>query len=319
MNWIAAALAATAALCSAAGDLLQRRSARREDSDATGPLRLLVTLARAPWWTVGVLVGLLGLGLHIIALAVGELAVVQPVLIAELPLAVLGSACFFRQRLTGRDWTAIGMLAGGLSLFVFSMAPSGGERLTVPAPIWAAGLAIVITLMCGLAVSGWRARDELRGALLSTSAGIGYGLTGVFFATAGDAFEAGGLPRAVDAWQSWAAVLTGSASFSLLQNALAAADLVTVTPGLTLANPIVAVLWGLVVFGETGSGGPGVLGAVIGSGLIIVGVLVLARSEHRRSTPQTSSETGRPAPGSATVALHPTGGHQQPAGESPGR
>jgi uncharacterized membrane protein len=279
--------AALAAVCNAGGDLLQRGSARHETSTRDESVRLIGRLLRRPAWLFGLLSSLLGLALHLVALALGEVTTVQPVLVVELPLAVLGAAWFFGRKLTNRDRAAIAVLAVGLALFVFSLSPSGGRRLAVPGGIWAIGLAVVIAAVLGLACWAWRAEGELRAGLLGTAAGMGYGLTGVLFATAGQAASTGGPAAAIVTWQGWAAVCTGGASFYLLQNALAAGSLVAVEPGLTLANPLVAVVWGLVVFGETGRMGFALIGTVAGAVLLVVGVLLLVRSPVL-STPDTS-------------------------------
>jgi hypothetical protein len=60
---------------------------------------------------------------------------------------------------------------------------------------------------------------------------------------------------------------------------------------MTLADPVVAVVWGLTVFGEHVRDGPWLVGTFVGIGLLIVGTLVLVRSpllhddqpERRRS------------------------------------
>ena len=296
MTGVAILLAAFAAVCNAAGDLLQRRSARSETSDLRGSLSLVGRLLRQKAWLAGVVVSLLGLGIHITALSLGELATVQPVLVAELPLAVLGSAFFFGRRLARRDWVAVAALAVGLVLFVVFLQPTGGAPLQVSGPQWALGLGVVGVLMIVLVTAGWRAENDLRGGLLSAAAGVGYGLTGVLFSVAGKALGADGLAGALTTWQTYAAVAAGSISFYLLQNALVAGKLVAVEPGLTLANPIVAVTWGLVVFGEQARGGGAVVGSAIGGVLLASGVVLLARSpvleNHHRDPRDEPSPVG---------------------------
>lgn len=295
MNGTAIGLAAAAGLCNAVGDLLERSAAQHEDSDPHESLRLVGRLARKPRWLLGVLASLLGLGLHILALSEGELAVVQPVLVVELPLAVLGSAVFFGRRLAARDWVAVAMMAAGLAAFLYFLAPSGGDRLAVTGVGWAAAVAVVLVVMVALTVAGWRAEHDLRAGLLATASGVGYGLTGVFFSTAAREFGDGGLAPVLMGWQAWASVVTGVASFYLLQNALAAGRLVAVEPGVTLANPLVATIWGLVVFGETTRGGPAVIGVGVGAALVAGGVVILGGSTVLQNH-------GPPRPGRAAPA-----------------
>lgn len=114
--------------------------------------------------------------------------------------------------------------------------------------------------------------------MLSAAAGAGYGLTGVLFAVAGRTLTTAGTGAALTTWQTYAAVVVAAGSFFLLQHALAAGKLVAVEPGLTLANPLVAVVWGLLVFGESAQIGLALIGTVAGAVLLVVGVVLLARS-----------------------------------------
>ena len=291
MNGLAVGLAATAGLCNAVGDVLERSSAQHENSGPQDSVRLVGRLARRPRWLFGVLSSLLGLGLHITALSRGELAVVQPVLVVELPLAVLGSAVFLGRRVARRDWIAMVMMAAGLAAFLHFLAPSGGDRLGVSGGLWAAATAIVLGLALVLATIGWRAGRDVRAGLLAAASGVGYGLTGVFFATAAAHLDVDGIGAVAAAWQTWASVATGVASFYLLQNALAAGRLVVVEPGVTLANPLVATTWGLVVFGESAGSGAALIGAGVGAALVAAGVVVLAGSPalQRHASPAQAS------------------------------
>ena len=278
MTAVALVLAAIAAGANATGDLFQRASARSETSDLRGSVSLLVRLVRRPRWLAGVVISLLGLAIHVTALSFGELATVQPILVAELPLAVLGASLVFGRGLGRRDLLAVVLLAVGLALFVSFLGPRGGAPRTVPGGVWAVGVGAVVLLVLGLGVAGWRAERDVRGGLLSAAAGAGYGLTGVFFSVTGKAVDADGFAAALGTWQTYGALAAGGVSFYLLQNALSAGKLVAVEPGLTLVNPLVAVTWGILVFGEDVRTGGALVGSAIGGVLLVVGVVTLARS-----------------------------------------
>ena len=294
---LALALALVAASCNAAGDLFQRASARSETSDLRGSLSLLVRLVRQPRWLAGVVVSLLGLGIHVVALSFGELATVQPVLVAELPLAVVGASYLFGRGLGRRDLLAVAMLAVGLALFVAFLGPSGGDPLGVSGGGWAIAVGAVALLVGVLAVAGWRAERDVRGGLLAAAAGAGYGLTGVFFSVMGRTVDAEGLGAALTTWQTYGALAAGGVSFYLLQNAITAGKLVAVEPGLTLVNPLVAVTWGILVFGEDVRSGGAIVGTAIGGVLLVAGVVLLARSpvlenHEPRATPAPATAGG---------------------------
>ena len=290
MNGLAIGLAATAGLCNAIGDVLERSSAQHESSDPRTSLRLVARLARRPRWLLGVLASLIGLGLHIAALSRGQLALVQPMLVVELPLAVLGSAVFLGKRLARRDWVAVAVMTAGLAAFLHFLAPADGDRLRVTGASWAAATAAVLGLAVVLALAGWRARRDLRAGLLAAASGVGYGLTGVFFSTAAANLDAAGLGAALGAWQTWASVATGVASFYLLQNAMAAGRLVVIEPGVTLANPLVATTWGVVVFRESVGSGAALVGVGVGAALVAIGVVVLGASPALERDDESSAE-----------------------------
>ena len=292
MTALALLLATLAACANAAGDLFQRASARSETSDLRGSVSLLVRLVRQPRWLAGVVISLLGLGIHVTALSFGELATVQPVLVAELPLAVVGASYLFGRGLGLRDATAVLMLAVGLALFVAFLAPGAGRTLTVDGATWAVGVGAVAALILLLVVAGWRAERDVRGGLLSAAAGAGYGLTGVFFSVTGKTVDAQGLSAALGTWQTYGALAAGGLSFYLLQNALTAGKLVAVEPGLTLVNPLVAVTWGILIFGEDVRTGGALVGSAVGGVLLVAGVVLLARSpvleNHVAAEPPTA-------------------------------
>ena len=117
----------------------------------------------------------------------------------------------------------------------------------------------------------------------------------MFFSTAASHLDVGGIGAVVGAWQTWASVATGVASFYLLQNAVAAGRLVVVEPGVTLANPLVATTWGVVVFGESAAGGAALIGVGVGVALVTAGVVVLGASpalQRPRSSAQQMEARG---------------------------
>jgi drug/metabolite transporter (DMT)-like permease len=64
----------------------------------------------------------------------------------------------------------------------------------------------------------------------------------------------------------------------LMQNAVHAGRLIVAQPGITLADPVVAIVWGVVVFRESVQTGPLLAGALCSAALLAGGAVVLARS-----------------------------------------
>ena len=64
----------------------------------------------------------------------------------------------------------------------------------------------------------------------------------------------------------------------MVQSALNAGGLIAAQPGLTLADPVISVLWGVFAFHENVRGGWYILPEVASAALLAAAVLALARS-----------------------------------------
>jgi hypothetical protein len=103
----------------------------------------------------------------------------------------------------------------------------------------------------------------------------------------------------------------------LVQAAMNAGRLIAAQPGLTLSDPIVSILWGVLVFGERVRSGWFIALAVI-SGLVMAGaVVVLARSPLLSGESAQREEEDSPGDGAAN-GNGPSGagaGHGKPAAD----
>lgn len=266
-----------AAVCNAAASVLQRRASRKEPESVEFSLRMIGDLVRRPAWLLGVLTMLTGFVLHAVSISVSRIALVQPVLIIELPFTLVLASWAFRLRIPARDWLAIGLSSAGLAAFLGCLAPAGGDPGRVPIAEWALAGGSTLAGVGVLVLAGYRGRREHRAVLLAIATGGLFGLNSSLIAGVGASVAAG--TNLFATWQTYAVAVVGPAGFYLLQNALAAGNLVASQPGFTLTNPLVSVAWGLAVFGEQGRGGPWLAGTIIGALLIGTGTIILARSE----------------------------------------
>src|SRR5258707_12602728 len=100
-----------AALGYAAASVLQQREAQSVPPGGGG-IRLVLRLARRPWWLAGVACDGAAFGLQAVALGVGSLLVVQPVLTSGLLFALPASAWLAGRRLARPDLGFALVLAG---------------------------------------------------------------------------------------------------------------------------------------------------------------------------------------------------------------
>lgn len=274
-------MAAAAAASNALSSVMQRE-ANRKRSDETFGLRLLGSLVRQPAWLVGAVAMLASFLLQAGALSRGELSSVEPVLVLELPMTLILGSTVLHHRLLRRDWAGIAAMTAGLVLFVALLSPAGGDAAHVSALVSlvaTVGTAAGIAALTAVAAAG-PARS--RAALFGVAAGSGFGLTASLIKVAMARLGAGGVLGLFTAWQTYGFAVTGVASVVLIQAALHAGTLVAAQPGITLFDPLVSLLWGTVVLGETVSTSiPALALAAVGAAMIAGSVMVLAHSSQR--------------------------------------
>jgi drug/metabolite transporter (DMT)-like permease len=270
------ALMVLAAGCNAVASVLQRRADRTRPDSEQMSLALIRALVTKPDWLLGVLAMVVGFVLHGVAIALSRIALVQPLLIAELPATLLLAARVFRLRLRRADIAAVALASVGLAALEVCLLPHGGDPRRVSGVEWLLASAVTLGAVGGLVAAGWLAGQEHRAALLGVATGAMFGFNSALIAGVGA--EVARTGNLFGAWQTYAVAVVGPTGFFLLQNALAAGNLVASQPGLTLTNPLVATAWGLVVFGEQGRGSAWIAGSVAGAVCIVAGTVLLARS-----------------------------------------
>lgn len=274
-------LAVLAAAANAFSSVLQRKGALEAPPERSSGLRVVVEQLHHKVWFGGFACLVAGFLLQATALSLGSVAMVQPILAAELPITLVLAARIFRQSLGRREWWAVAAMAGGLAAALVSAAPSAGD--TDPGGIVelvgcgvAVGALLVITLL------GWHLHGSPRAALLGVSTGGLFGVTATLMATVTVRAQSG--PAALfGAWQLYAMAALGVTAVVVLQQAYGAGVLAASQPGVTIVDPIVAVVLGVTVFGEQLRLGWLIPVEIAAIGAIIVGALELSRSPVARS------------------------------------
>lgn len=271
-------LAFLAAASNAASNILQRQANRQEPPEAAMRLRLILDLLHRPVWLAGLVTVIASFLLDAAALHAGRLAAVQPILVLELPLTLVGASIVFRSApLRSREWGAIAVMSAGLAGLIFCLDPAGGHPRGVRAAAWGVGVAVTVGAVAVCVVGSLRDRGGRRAALLGLGSGIGFGLTAAFMKSTTGQLDSG-LVAVFETWSTYAMVASGLVAMFLMQNALQAGRLIAAQPGISLADPGVSILWGILAFGERIRGGAYTAGAVLSGVALAVGVVMLSRS-----------------------------------------
>ncbi|NYD37062.1 DMT family transporter [Actinomycetospora corticicola] len=274
---------------------LQRKAAQdsaRQRGLSAGSFRDMVR--RTPW-LIGTAVFGGAVICQVLALRLGSISLVQPVLVMELPFTLLVGWWILGGALRRYEWSAVGLMSLGLVVLLACLRPHGGDALAAGNLRWILGTLVTLAAL-GLCV--WIAKTSRavgKAAFFGIAAGIGSGFVAVIVKAMADALAVGGLGEVLTTWQSYLLIPVGPIAFWTLQSGLRAGRLLASQPGLTLGNPILAFLWGTGLLGEEIAGGWWVLGGVAGALLLTVGVFLLARSPvlaAQEGTPSASRATG---------------------------
>jgi multidrug transporter EmrE-like cation transporter len=281
---VAAAFAAAALF--AGGSALQQRAAGAAAADDQSGIRLVARLARRPAWLIGLVLSAGAFSMHAVALRLGNLALVQPVIVSGIVFAVLVRAGIDRRLPSRREivWSVVTW--AGLALFITVMPPMPDNP---PEPKNAAIFVIVVVTGVGLLLALARLlhSDRRRGVLLGAGAGAMFGLVAgllkLFLTQASSGWINGFLH-----WSPWALLAVGACAILLNQRAYQVVELSVSAPVLNVVQVIVAIGFGLIVFRERLSETPAILVAeLVGLLLIILGVQQLASYHGQAGNPST--------------------------------
>jgi drug/metabolite transporter (DMT)-like permease len=280
-------LAVLAACANATSSVLQRKANRDTPQRESLSPKLIWSLAHEPVWFGGILAVIAGFLLQATALSNGQLSVVEPILVLELPATLILASRVFRTRMHKREWGSTVAMTAGLAGMLYFLSPSAGRTESVRWYAWIAGIGLNLALVAVMVAWG-RRRPAARGrdgggssapraAVLAVAAGSAFGLTAALMKGMTNAY-ARGFSALFTSWQLYGMIAAGALGMFLVQSAMNAGGLIAAQPGLTLSDPIVSILWGVLVFHEQVRGG-WFIAPEIASGLIMASaVVVLARS-----------------------------------------
>lgn len=269
--------AIAAAASNALASILQRRGAGSIPESKSMRLSLLVAVLRQPVWLFGLLAMCAAFVFQAAALAHGDLALVQPLLLAELPVTLLLAPLFFDVAAGRRAWFGVVGMSVGLAAVLIAASPSSGKG---SASLMTILLTVAATsgLIACLVLMALRMQGSPRAATFGAAAGAGFALTAALMKEAMDQLSRGGVVAMFSSWSLYAMAATGVISLFLWQNALQAGTLIAAQPAITLSDPILSTLIGVMVFGERVRLGGWVALEVVGALLVAGASVELARS-----------------------------------------
>ena len=168
-------LALATAVASLVGFLLKHRGAiESPEVDWRQPLRSSLRLFRSRTYALGMGVAMLSWGLHVGALSLAPISLVQTVIAGGLVLLNVLANRVFGHEVTQREWLGVGMTAAGLAFLAATVGNTGDSAHAGFTPLTLAlfvgGLTAAGTVA---AVAGWN--TEAGASLVAVAAGLLWG------------------------------------------------------------------------------------------------------------------------------------------------
>jgi hypothetical protein len=273
---IVAALAA--ALFYALASVLQQWEAERQPAENALRPSLLARLAMRPRWLLGLVFDIAGYLSQWVALALGSLVVVQPVLVMGLLFALPLKARLSPHRMRGWGWSGALLTTSGLAVFLAVSRPAAGHT-NVKLITW-------LLLVCGaaavattLVVIGRGSTPRWKAMAYGTAGGIIYGVCAALTKTCAHLLSLG-VSNLFDTWQPYVLAGAGAAGMVLAQSAFQAGPLDVSLPSLSATDPIVSVVIGALAFGEALHTGPvPTTLEVISFTAVVAGIFLLSHTD----------------------------------------
>ena len=246
---MASALALVAAFLFALAAALQQKGALNLPHVSLGDPRSLLRLAAQTMWLLGTVALLCGYVVQAAALDRGRLDVVQPLLVTTVVFALPLGVLLTGQHVGRREWLGAAVIVVGLALFTLFGDPAGG-RDTAPGREWVAAIALLAAICAGLLGFGGRHEGpSMRAAVYGAVAGVLFGLSAALTKPTVDLLH-DGLGVVLSHWELYALGVAGGLGFVLQQVSLGTGRLAPSVATVSVANPVVSVVLGVILFEE---------------------------------------------------------------------
>ena len=295
MDEVAALLAVLAAICFALAATLWQRATVAAGISAGRPQGFVGLLTN--WiWLLGLVAQTLGVLLQAAALDRGRVAIIQPLLVTTIIWAMPLGYFLTNQTIKRRHILGAAIVVVGLAVFASVGDPAGGVD-DAPTSDWLSAFLVIGAACAALLLFSRRGGLSTKAAVFGTTAGILYGVSATLMKPIVENLDSNGFAAVLESWELWVMAVTGIVGFYLQQLSLATGRLVTSVATVSVANPVVSVLLGVLVLQER-LDQPPAWHAVVAVGALAVALLgavvVASASEEEKEERAAGQESTAP-------------------------
>ena len=275
---IAALLALGAAFFIAVGDVMHQRTAHDVTDEPVSHLGLFTRLLRDRQWWLGSIVAGVGFALQAAALGLGSVLLVQAVLVTSLLFALLISARLTHHRVTRFQWVWAALLAASVAVIVTVGNPTEGHS-RASFETWTLVIAVLGPALVACVIGARIFSGPVSAVLLAVVSGALWGLFAVLTKGVVDRLD-DGILALLKTPELYAWVVVAIAATAWQQTSFRAGSLTASLPTMTVTEPIVGSVLGVVVLGEAlRPGEAGWLTLVVAVAVMVFATAALARGE----------------------------------------
>ena len=267
-------LALLCAFATNVGFLLKHRGAcAAPDVSLRHPVRSAVGLFCSPWFLLGMVVAAGAWALHVGALALAPLSVVQAVIAGGLVFLTVLAERFFGCTVGTRQWAGGGLTALGLVLLAVSLPGGDGSHASYSIAGMIAFESALLVIGTFLLLSPQLGSHKQHGVMLGTAAGILFGVSDVAIKALTTLFSNDGVAGLISPWLM-TCVLASVLAFYASARGLQKGEAVPVITLTSAAANVSAISGGIVVFGDPMASDP--LGMAIQSFAFVLVIVAAA-------------------------------------------
>jgi multidrug transporter EmrE-like cation transporter len=252
MSELGLILALGCALVSSVSLLCKHRGANHSpDVVFSSPLRSASALFRSGWWTMGFGLASLAWCLHMAALSMAPLSLVQAVIAGGLALLALPARGWFGISVGPRELIGLGLSAAGLACLAVTAghgADAGGSTFSGSSMLAFETGALALGGALMLSSSHPRIASHLDWFMLAAAAGLLLGVANVALKTLAETVPSS--PADVLSPLALVALVAGVGTFLTFARALQLGDAVAVIVVSSATTTLAAILGGILVYGD---------------------------------------------------------------------
>ena len=280
-------LALVAAFLFALGLVLQEKAASAQPASAVG-VGFLARLVQQPVWLLGLLAQGAGFVAQAIALGIGRMVIVQPLLVASIVFALPLGRLLEQRRIRRSELLGAALVTGGLAALLLVSRPAEGDD-DASLRAWAVMGGAAVGLAVLLFVLARGRRPALRAGLLGTAGGVLFGLSAGLTKTTVSLLD-DGIGAVFGDWHVYALVVVSVAAFWLEQAALQTGALAAAVATTMAFDPLSSLVFGIVLFDEAlHESALGYALSALTLAVALAGLVILARAKGEETPPQPAA------------------------------